>query len=201
MENLRGGYLKRAAAIKKRLQDFSKVKEDDYFYEMCFCICTPQSSAFKSDKAVKYLIENDFKNKNIEPSKFLVKAGVRFHKNKGEYLKLLKQNHQLILNKIKTTKDSFELREFLVDNVKGYGFKEASHFLRNTGKRNLAILDRHILKHLNNLGVIEEVPRSLSKKKYLEIEEKFKKFADKVKIPMDELDLLFWSQETGEIFK
>ena len=74
MENLRGEYSKRKQAIKARLQDFSKIKEEDYFYEMCFCICTPQSSALKSDKAVKSLIENDFKNKKLEPSKHLVKA-------------------------------------------------------------------------------------------------------------------------------
>lgn len=201
MENLRGEYSKRKEAIKARLADFSRVKEDNYFYEMCFCICTPQSSAFKSDKAVKFLIERDFKNKKIEPSNFLVKAGVRFHKNKGEYLKELKEKYPTLLNKIKETKDQFELREFLVDNVKGYGYKEASHFLRNIGKRDLAILDRHILKNLKDSNAIEEFPRALTKKKYLELEGKFKQFANKVKIPIDELDLLFWSQETGEIFK
>lgn len=201
MEDLRGEYSKRKQAIKARLQDFSRVKESDYFYEMCFCICTPQSSALKSDKAVKSLIENDFRNKKLEPSKHLVKAGVRFHKNKGEYLKELKQNYPVLLNKIKETKDQFELREFLVNNVKGYGYKEASHFLRNIGKRDLAILDRHILKNLKNLKAVDELPKNLTKKKYLELEEKFKQFSNKVKIPIDELDLLFWSQETGEIFK
>ena len=117
MENLRGEYSKRKKAIKARLEDFSKVKEEDYFYEMCFCICTPQSSAFKSDKAVKFLIENDFKNKDIGPSNHLVKAGVRFHKNKGEYLKELKEKYPILLNKIKETKNQYELREFLVNNV------------------------------------------------------------------------------------
>jgi len=92
-------------------------------------------------------------------------------------------------------------REWLVENVKGYGFKEASHFLRNIGYRELAILDRHILKYLVEFGVIEKVPKSLTKKNYMEIEEKFKQFSGRVGIPMDELDLLFWSLETGEIFK
>lgn len=76
-----------------------------------------------------------------------------------------------------------------------------SHFLRNIGKRDLAILDRHILKNLKNLKAIDELPKALTKKKYLEIEGKFKAFSNKIKIPIDELDLLFWSQETGEIFK
>ncbi|MFI5201154.1 MAG: DNA lyase, partial [Candidatus Kapaibacterium sp.] len=79
--------------------------------------------------------------------------------------------------------------------------KEASHFLRNIGVRGLAILDRHILKHLKRLGVIKLIPTSLTKKRYLEIEKRWKKFADRVGISIDELDLLFWSIETGEIRK
>jgi N-glycosylase/DNA lyase len=79
--------------------------------------------------------------------------------------------------------------------------KEASHFLRNIGERNLAILDRHIFKHLKRLGVIKEIPRSVTKRRYLEIEKKWHKYANKIGILLDELDLLFWSMETGEIRK
>lgn len=87
-------------------------------------------------------------------------------------------------------------------NVKGMGYKEASHFLRNIGfADDLAILDRHILKNLKIFGIIEEIPKSLSKKKYLEIEEKMRNLANEVNIPLSHLDLLFWSKETGEIFK
>lgn len=82
------------------------------------------------------------------------------------------------------------------------GYKEASHFLRNIGLADdLAILDRHILKNLKIFGIIEEIPKSLSKKKYLEIEEKMRNLANEVNIPLSHLDLLFWSKETGEIFK
>jgi N-glycosylase/DNA lyase len=82
------------------------------------------------------------------------------------------------------------------------GYKEASHFLRNIGfADDLAILDRHILKNLKIFGIIEEIPKSLSKKKYLEIEEKMRNLANEVNIPVSHLDLLFWSKETGEIFK
>jgi thermostable 8-oxoguanine DNA glycosylase len=35
----------------------------------------------------------------------------------------------------------------------------------------------------------------------LELENQFHRFADTVGIPLDELDLLFWSMETGEILK
>ena len=94
------------------------------------------------------------------------------------------------------------MREFLVNNVKGFGMKEASHFMRNIGLgKDLAILDRHILKNLKLYGVVDEIPNSLTQKKYLNIEAKFREFSEKIQIPMDELDLLFWSEETGEIFK
>jgi N-glycosylase/DNA lyase len=96
---------------------------------------------------------------------------------------------------------SEELREWLVTNVKGLGWKEASHFLRNIGHRNLAILDRHILRNLEKYSVIRSLPKRLTKKEYLRIEEKFRRFAIAVGLSMDELDLLFWSMETGKVLK
>ena len=61
--NLEEEYNKRKDIIKKRLEDFSKVKKEDYFYEACFCILTPQSSAKSCWNAVLKLKENDFENK------------------------------------------------------------------------------------------------------------------------------------------
>ena len=107
---------------------------------------------------------------------------------------ILKQNLEPLGNPDK--------REWLVENVYGYGYKEAAHFLRNIGfYEDIAILDRHILKNLAKLKVIDEVPKSLTKKKYFEIEEKMRSFCNETGISMEELDLILWSQETGEIFK
>lgn len=188
--NLQKEYDKRKKEIKQRLKDFSYVKGDDIFYELCFCLLTPQSNAKKCDKAVGLLRKKDFLNRNVNPLKYLHK-NTRFHNNKSKYLIEMK----------KRFKDIQFKRDFLVKNVKGLGLKEASHFLRNIGYRDLAILDRHILKNLVKLKVIKEVPKSLTPKTYLDIEKKFLDFSKKVKIPMDELDLLFWSMETGEVFK
>ncbi|MEK6835566.1 MAG: N-glycosylase/DNA lyase, partial [Nanoarchaeota archaeon] len=191
---------KRKNIIKKRLEDFKNVKKEDYFYEVCFCILTPQSSAKQCWKAILLLKENDFLNKDINPLNYLIDK-IRFHINKSKYLIEFKQKWHLIQKKLDEIKNAKELREFLVKNVKGYGYKEASHFLRNIGYKNLAILDRHILKNLYRLNIINELPKTLTKKKYFEIEQKFIDFSKKVNIDMDELDLLFWSQETGEVFK
>ena len=82
------------------------------------------------------------------------------------------------------------------------GLKEANHVLRNLGfGENIAILDRHILRNLKALNVIEKIPKSITEKKYYEIEEKMREYSDFSKIKMDELDLVLWYKQTGEIFK
>ncbi|MFN3910047.1 MAG: DNA lyase, partial [Candidatus Anstonellaceae archaeon] len=90
----------------------------------------------------------------------------------------------------------------LVKEIDGLGLKEASHFLRNIGMmKNLAILDRHILKCLKYYGVIKEIPKTLTKKNYLEIEKRMIEFSKKIKIEPAKIDLLFWSEQTGYVFK
>ena len=85
---------------------------------------------------------------------------------------------------------------------KGIGYKEASHFLRNIGfGKEIAILDRHILKNLVLFNVIDEVPKSITKKYYHEIEDKLLNFADAINISPDHLDFLLWYKEAGEVFK
>src|SRR3989344_8591656 len=123
--NLQDEYQKRVSIIKARLNKFSKISKDDYFYEACFCILTPQSSAKQAWKSILSLKEEDFKNKNIDPVKFLSDK-IRFHHNKSKYLLELKEKWNNINEKLNSIKDSNKLREFLVENVKGYGYKEAS---------------------------------------------------------------------------
>ena len=114
----------------------------------------------------------------------------------------MKDQYAVIAHKLSEPVPAAELRDWLVQNVLGLGYKEASHFLRNIGKNNgLAILDRHILRNLHRLGLIRSIPKSLSRKQYVEIENRFTKFANTIGITLDELDLVFWSMETGEIRK
>ena len=85
-------------------------------------------------------------------------------------------------------------------NVKGLGYKEASHFLRNTGRKNVAIIDFHIADLLENHRLIEK-PKTISKAKYLEIENVLKKIGMKAGMHQSELDLYLWYMETGKILK
>lgn len=211
-EELLEAYEIKKHDIKKRLEEFKTVfdqSDEKLFSELAFCILTPQSKAKTSWNAVQALEKNNLLlnggKEKIAP--FL--QAVRFHENKSMYLvearTLFTENGKInIKDKISDVKDSPVLfREWLLKNVKGLGMKEASHFVRNVGlsKNQLAILDVHILKNLAELGVIDEIPKSLTKKKYLEIEGEMKNFSEKIGIAMDELDLLLWSKETGMIFK
>jgi N-glycosylase/DNA lyase len=132
---------------------------------------------------------------------------VRFHNTKAHYLvdarKLfMKEGRISIKPLLGKFADAYERREWLVKNIKGLGYKEASHFLRNMGfGKDIAILDRHILKNLKLMGVIREVPESMGRSKYLAIEKRMARFAKDIDIPLAHLDLLLWSRETGEIFK
>src|SRR3989344_7117573 len=195
MKNLLNDYMAKKEEIKNRLKEFKNNR--DYFYELCFCILTPQSSARTAWDCIKRLKKADFKNKNINLQSYI--KPIRFYKNKSKYILELKNNFSFILKNIKEKEYTKELREFLVKNVKGIGLKEASHYLRNIGHKDLAILDRHILKNLKKHNVIREVPKTLTLKEYYKTEDKFLNFSRKINIPMDHLDLLFWSQETGKI--
>lgn len=203
-------YEQRKSEIKKRLDEFKQVKnktDEEIFAELSFCLCTPQSKATVCWNAVTSLVKNNLLyNGNEEKVKPFLNA-IRFNENKAKYIvgarKLFSNGYKLnIKNFINTFNNLNELRDWLAENVNGMGFKEASHFLRNIGLgNNFAILDVHILRNLQKYGVIDETPKNLSKKKYLEIENRMQKFAENIGIPLDELDLLLWSEETGFIFK
>ena len=200
MEGFLSEYGKRKTEIRTRLEEFKGVRGDDIFYEMCFCLLTPQSSGLRADACVQELKALDFFNNDVDPRPILKKK-IRFHNNKSKYLLEMKKKYNLLKEKITSAQDQHELRDYLLDEVKGFGLKETHHFLRNIGYRNFAILDRHILRNLNKLRVIKSLPKTLTKKNYFMIEKNFKQFSENVGIPMDELDLLFWSIETGKVFK
>lgn len=196
--------------IKKRLEEFRQVlneSDERIFAELAFCICTPQSKATSAWVAITSLMKNGYLFSGSENIIRPFLNAVRFADNKSKYIvearNFFTENGQLrIKDKIKSFKSIFDLREWIVTNVKGLGMKEASHFLRNIGLgSDVAILDVHILKNLEEYGVIEKVPETLSKKLYLEIEKMMREFSKFIRISFDELDLLFWSEETGIIFK
>ncbi len=204
MDNLRRSYSERKAEIRKRILEFvaaGKGSDKRLFLELAFCLCTPQSKAKVCWESISRMAKKGvlYRDDEKEIQKALI--GVRFAGNKSRYIVAARENLPLIME-FKNAGSPLMMREFLVKNVKGIGWKEASHFLRNIGYgEDIAILDRHILRNLLRLKIIPEIPESLSGGKYLNIENKMRKFSRRIGIPMQELDMLFWSLETGEVFK
>lgn len=201
--NFQEKYEKLKPFIRQRLDEFENVSESKYFYELCFCICTPQSRA-SSALAVQLQLEKlDFINKEVDTTPILRNKNhyIRFHNQKSKRLQLVKKQWFNIKELLDSDISGEEKREWINNNVNGIGRKESAHYLRNIGYKNLAILDRHILKHLVTCGVFTEVPNISTKSRYDDVSNKFKKYAEQIGIPMDELDLLFWAEEAGEILK
>lgn len=202
-------YEKRRRVIGSRLREFKgrhSQSQEEIFGELCFCLFTPQSKAETCDRAVKVLARSRLLLRGSAKSIASRMRGVRFKNQKARFLiearrKLLGSGRDF-RRILCDSRDNKDLREWLVKNIKGIGYKEASHFLRNVGLgKDLAILDRHILKSLASYGVTKEIPKTLTRKMYLQIEKKMLNFSRRVRIPMEELDLLFWSMQTGKVFK
>ncbi len=189
--------------------DFKKLREapqERIFEELCFCLLTAGAKAENCKKIILTLKENKllFCGCRKELGPYLKYA--RFYDQKAQRLvearKFFSQDKRFIVKEKVFCGDPMHVRGWLVKHVNGLGFKEASHFLRNIGLgQDFAILDRHILKRIKELGVITELPKTLTPKKYLEIEEKMRVFSKRVKIPLDHLDLLFFSVATKEPIK
>ncbi|MFH1753205.1 MAG: DNA lyase, partial [Candidatus Omnitrophota bacterium] len=169
MERLVSEYSKKREKIQERLKEFRKLadsKESGIFEELCFCLFTPQANALSCDKAVKELKSTGVLYKGaMSDIRKILKGKVRFQNNKANYCVLARRLFNdgsgiSIKNRIDPN-DVFSTREWFVKNVKGLGYKEASHFLRNIGLgRDLAILDVHILRNLKRYGVIMAVPKT-----------------------------------------
>ncbi|MCL2485394.1 MAG: N-glycosylase/DNA lyase [Endomicrobia bacterium] len=197
--------------IEQREKHFADVwkngSEEEIFAELVFCLFTPQSKAVSCWAAVNNLADKNmiFKASADEIAKTI--SGVRFHSNKSRFVigaraLFTAGNKMRIKEKLASFNDIYELREWIIKNIKGIGYKEAGHFLRNIGiGKDLAILDRHILKNLKVLGAIKEIPKTLTPKIYKEIESQMMDFCKKIKIPMSHMDMVLWCKESGGIFK
>lgn len=185
--------------LKERLIQFKSIKEEDYYKEFMFCLLTPQSNAQRCWKAVEEI--SALPEINHESVINILSKRTRFHHTKTSRVLKAKEIYNKISPLLSNT-NRLELRNQLTKEVNGYGLKEAGHFLRNIGKSDnqIAILDRHILRNLKAEGIIQE-EKVKSAKHYLETEQAFLNYAKSLSIPPDELDLLWWSKENGEIFK
>jgi len=184
---------------KEKIRNFIKtcdIKDDEYLFgELCFCILTPQSRAKNCREAINRLkTGKKLFTANLEELRIYLK-GVRFPIIKAE--RIIEAREKFPKLKEMLNSNPKELREWLIENIKGLGLKESSHFMRNIGLKNLPIIDVHIQNFLRKIGYHNE-SKSLTKKQYIEIENKFLKLAKELKIPPEELDIAIWLYQSGE---
>lgn len=185
--------------IKTRLTEFEEVYKSNnnrWFSELCFCILTANSQAQRAIDIQKSIGEEGFLYWPLEKIIDVIRSyGHRFHNLKAKYI--VGARSFINIKDIIVNMDCHRSREFLVKNIKGIGYKEASHFLRNVGYKDCAIIDRHIIKFLAKYGLIKEIPKTITKKIYLELESILNKF----EIEHSKLDLLIWCHITGKVLK
>lgn len=191
--------------VKNRIQEFEVLNKGDnetWFNEMCFCLLTANSSAKKGIEIQSYLSRNNgFSNLSLEKlTEVLRRMGHRFYRRRAEFI-VEARVHKKIKDRIKKFDEVTDARKWLAENVKGLGYKESSHFLRNVGYHDVAILDRHVLRILDEHNLIDELPKSLTPKKYLKIEKIILEISKEMKVLPSEMDLYLWYSKTGKILK
>jgi len=210
IEELKALYIQKKDSIKAQLHEFEQVREkgDDrkIFEELTFCILTSAVGpkvGIKSLDAIRDILLEGSTDELEERLK-----GVHKYPEKAYYIvhtrDYLKNEYGLKMNDlINSLEGPIKKREFFALNkdIKGLGLTQASHFLRNIGIKGYAILDRNVVRSLFDLGILDSPKPPITKKKYLEAEEKMKAFAEELGIEIEELDMLLWSMKTGHIPK
>jgi N-glycosylase/DNA lyase len=211
IDELKKDYRTKKPLITRRLAEFRAVYEkgdEAIFEELCYCILTAGSSAKMGMRTVEALRDllHTGDEKALQSRARLSRA--RFWRVRPSYIVQTREYLKDACGmKLRELLGSFECRDSRRDyfaknkSIKGLGYKESSHFLRNIGFPGYAILDKHILNSLREMGVISRKARPAGRAGYLAIEKKLEQFAEEIGIDMDHLDLLLWSRKTGEILK
>ena len=188
--------------IQQRIQEFKNVNThsaEELFQELCFCILTANFNAERTILIHQRLRECFCTTPEEALSKKLRQQGYRFPNIRAVYI-IDSVSKKDVLPTIIQTFQRDERRTWLVQNIKGLGYKEASHFLRNIGFDDYAIIDSHILELLERYNFIKQ-PKTLTKKKYIEIEKLLQTISQQTHLTLAELDLYLWYMETGKILK
>ncbi|HEY5593709.1 MAG TPA: N-glycosylase/DNA lyase [Nitrospiria bacterium] len=210
LQELKNDSLQKGEVIRSRLKEFERrfhAGDAEIFKELCFCILAANSSAEMGMKTLA-AIEDIVLEADLPTLRNRLNRGFRYWRVRPSYIvhtrDYLRREYGFKLRELlQSFPDQESRRAFLARNkdIKGIGWKEASHFLRNIGYRGYAILDKHIRNCLCELGVIRRSRKPLSPDRYRRIERAMRAFSDRIGIDMDELDLLLWSRKTGKILK
>lgn len=213
ISGIRAAHQKRRREIRTRLKEFRDIgrfgSDEKWWEELVFCIFTAGASArmgLRSIEAIRPLLQN---GRRVQMTRALKRAGAhRFPVARPGYVvstRAFLRSHcdMRLREKLFGFSDPIERRDWLAleTGIKGLGYKESSHFLRNVGFTGYAILDKHVMRCLVDVGLVADSRPPSSRGTYLVTEAKLKKFAREIRIDFDELDLVLWSMKTGEVLK
>jgi len=189
--------------VGARMQEFAELgmkPSRELFKEMCFCLLTANFNAERA-MAIQERIGDGFLTlPEPDLAARLKELGHRHPNARASYIAGARVHADGLKGILGSFAGGPEAREWLVRNVKGLGYKEASHFLRNIGYQDLAIIDFHIVDLLVSRGIIRS-PGALSPARYVEIERILRELGARTNLTLGELDLYLWYQETGKILK
>jgi N-glycosylase/DNA lyase len=211
IEKIKEVHAARREEVRKRLSEFEAVWETGsdlhLWEEMVFCFFTGGCSAkmgLRSVEAIRPLLMTGSQSELANA----LAGSHRYPNARAGYVvytrTFLEEQHGFALRKkLESFEDPMERRDWLVKEkgIKGLGYKEASHFLRNIGFKGYGILDKHILRSLAELKIIDDPKPPNTRSKYLSTEAKLKNLTKITGVDFDELDLVLWSMKTGEILK
>jgi N-glycosylase/DNA lyase len=211
IENIQKVHAARMGEIRARLAEFDAIGKRgtdlNLWEEMVFCFFTGGCSARMGLNALEAVRSILLTGEQDELAAALV--GVHRYPNaRARYIvasRLFLREHcgLRLRRKLNGFDCHFERRDWLVreKGIKGLGYKEASHYLRNVGYTGYAILDKHVLNCLAELKIIDEGKPPNTRSKYLMIEDRMKSLSCETGIDFDELDLVLWSMKTDMILK
>jgi N-glycosylase/DNA lyase len=211
IDEIRDAHAKREREIKARLAEFASIGrnagDERLWEEMVYCFFTGGCSAkmgLKAIDAVRPLLRNG-------SQATLASALTGVHRYPNARSKYVVESRNFLIadcklrlrERLSGIKDHYERRDWLAQEkgIKGLGYKEASHFLRNIGYRGYAILDKHVLNCLAELKIIDDPKPPNTRARYLTVEGKLRQLNEMAGIDFDELDLVLWSIKTGNILK
>jgi len=188
--------------VEQRIVEFEKNgagSPEELFSELCFCLLTANFNAERTIKIQDDLSVGFLTLPEKQLASKLKALGHRFPNARADYIVKARQKSIDLMSVLSELKGD-ELRKWLVENIKGLGLKEASHFLRNVGFKDYAIIDFHIIDLLVKHDLIAR-PKTLSPNRYLKIENVLKGLGEELDLNISELDLYLWYLETGKILK
>ena len=187
--------------IQQRVKDFESLKnssEEILYSELCFCILAANTSAELGLRTQSVVGPKNFLTMKREELRDLLKSiHYRFYNVRSGFISENRWIADDLPSLIKNEKP-WELREYFVENLKGIGYKEASHFMRNVGIFDFAILDKHILRMLSEGS---EPKKITSPSRYYEYEKELIEKCSEFSLKPGVLDLYLWYIATGKIIK